>query len=235
MSLEEYSEKYMTNYGEKTGKVKSRASKQDKYSECQFSCNICKPGKLFHSRSKAARHMTAIHKINLKVYKEQYGSSLVHKTTHTCYICARVILWDKSVISSHLYDTHDKMPIEEYFNEYIDNFTEENEWLNKKTFQCKECKDNNFSTKSRVELWKHVQDNHKMTEMQYRTIHGSSFGQDFPVSHTCQVCSDKLNWESISLKPHIELKHEMTVQQYVDKYKYSYTRKLTNNQNLSKA
>jgi len=236
MSIDEYEGKYMKDYKEKPMEEKSKATKdsntigQDKFSECQFSCNICKPGKSFHSRSKAGHHMKAIHKTNLKDYKEQHGSSLVSKINHTCQICAAVGLWDRSAIGFHLRNSHDNMPIKDYFNKYIDNFTEENEWMNKISFGCKECKEEKFSSKSRLELWNHVRDNHKMNEMEYRTIHGSIYGPDSPVSHTCQVCCTKLNWESISLKPHIELKHEMTLQQYADKYRDSYTRKPQNYQ-----
>merc|ERR1740139_1898342 len=105
----------MKDYKEKMGEEKAKISNsiiaQDLFSECQFSCNICKPGKLFHSRSKAATHMKAIHKTNLKDYKEQYGSSLVYKINHICKICAAVGLWDKSAIRQHLYCSHDKSAI----------------------------------------------------------------------------------------------------------------------------
>merc|ERR1712051_788163 len=81
MSLEEYEKTYMSGYIKtENGKPNDYGGGQDKYSECQFSCNICKPEKLFNSRTKAGHHMKTAHNTNLKDYKNQYGhGSLIYK------------------------------------------------------------------------------------------------------------------------------------------------------------
>merc|ERR1719319_1671150 len=91
LSLQDYEKQYMGDYKESnlnTTKLANPNQTQDRYSECLFSCNICKPGKIFHSNRQAEYHMKSVHKTNLKDYKNTYGSSLVYKINPTCHLCA---------------------------------------------------------------------------------------------------------------------------------------------------
>ena len=49
-----------------------------------------------------------------------------------------------------------------------------------------------------------------------------NFGSVEPPVHSCQLCRLNFGWESISLKPHIEKKHNISIQEYFEKFMESY-------------
>ena len=100
--------------------------------------------------------------------------------------------------------------------------TEKIEWLNRCIFGCKVCKQ---EFQFRSEFINHIEGEHGLSQNVYRKDHGSIFKQK--EIHICQIksCGKKFIWDTLSLRAHIEKKHEMQCAEYYERFMTTYVEK----------
>ena len=100
--------------------------------------------------------------------------------------------------------------------------TEKIEWLNRCIFGCKVCKQ---EFQFRSEFITHIEVEHGLSQNVYRKDHGSIFKQK--EIHICQIksCGKKFIWDTLSLRAHIEKKHEMQCAEYYERFMTTYVEK----------
>merc|ERR1719481_1901084 len=179
MNMEEYG-KLMLNYKEVPAESVQKATRQmssvesnvDWTNECVFECKICQPTRKFNSKNKISFHVKRMHSLKMTQYNQQYGTSLLVRSWHTCQICGISILCDYFSLYQHVTKGH-KVSLNDYQEQLMSNFeVEKIEWLNKCVFGCKICKGEYVF---RSDFVAHLEEDHGMSQNAYRKDYGTFF------------------------------------------------------------
>jgi len=242
LPLHQYEKKYMSTYNKPPNIVKIKKEKGlnlETYAwtnKCVFKCALC--GDEIGSRYKFTSHIKSQHSITVKDYLNEHGKSIIHEENHSCQIesCHAFILWDKQFIYDHLYDKHEKMPLEDYEKTYMGNYVEKVKiktekvssffspdfsWASKCRFKCAIC-ETTFDSRSKFES--HIKSKHQMLVGDYTIKYGKCI--EYEEKHSCQVeeCGSTFQWDISRINHHLKLKHEnLSLEDYGNKYMSSYT------------
>jgi len=229
MTMEEYG-RLMTQYKDAPSEPVQKTTRQMSYvesnidwtNECVFECKICQPTRKFNSKNKISFHVKRMHSLKMTQYNSMYGTSLLSRSWHTCQICGISILCDYFSLYQHVTKGH-KVSLNDYQEQLMTNYDIERiEWLNRCIFGCKICKAE-FSFRS--DFTAHIETVHNMSMNAYRKDNGTVFKHK--EIHICQIksCGKKFCWETLSLKAHIEKKHEMQAIEYYERFMTNYAEK----------
>eukprot|EP00090_Calanus_glacialis_P045694 TRINITY_DN8651_c0_g1_i1.p1 TRINITY_DN8651_c0_g1~~TRINITY_DN8651_c0_g1_i1.p1 ORF type:complete len:1419 (-),score=222.67 TRINITY_DN8651_c0_g1_i1:288-4544(-) len=229
MTMEEYG-RLMTSYKDAPAEPVQKMTRQMSYvesnidwtNECVFECKLCQPTRKFNSKNKISFHVKRMHSLKMTEYNSMYGTSLLSRSWHTCQICGISILCDYFSLYQHVTKGH-KVSLNDYQDQLMTNYDAERiEWLNRCIFGCKICKAE-FSFRS--DFTSHIETVHNISMNTYRKDNGSVFKHK--EIHICQIksCGKKFCWETLSLKAHIEKKHEMQAIEYYERFMANYAEK----------
>ena len=96
------------------------------------------------------------------------------------------------------------------------------EWLNRCVFGCKICKQ---EFQFRSDFINHIESEHGISQNLYRKDHGNIYKHK--EIHICQIksCGKRFVWDTLSLRAHIEKKHEMQCDEYYGRFMTNYAEK----------
>merc|ERR1712130_860106 len=214
------------------------------YRGSNFTCIPC--SRHFTAQVSYISHINTKHGMNLREYREQFGSVEEIKQ-YMCKIpgCTRYVSWTYSGINDHL-KSHN-LTMAQYEQQYLgigaamppvvntinvseqpnlepeDFSTVVENWANGYLRECKICKRQVVgSTQS---FTNHVLEKHQITLTEYTVQHGDADSKT--LSHACHLCTSVIEHQFDSLKNHIE-SHSITVEHYYHKFIGSTNKDATN-------
>ena len=220
MTLEDYAEMHV-----KDGVVKSSAPEPlDEikgiltpknipwYDKCAYRCKSC---------------MTifwAVKDINGHIKKCNKGlaeKETVRKTIHTCRICSKRVLQERSAVESHIRSKHGTS-MSDYtvkFTPYADenpelavDTTEDNtRWFDGCEYACLLC---TFSNKTRNLIGKHMKGVHKIVN----ASEGEHYKTVAETSMDCALCSVSVMKSEPQIRAHLTKNHDMTMEEYAARF-----------------
>jgi len=229
MTMEEYG-RLMVNYKDAPAEQQQKQTRQMSYvesnidwtNECIFECKLCQPSRKFNSKNKISFHVKRMHGLKMTEYNKKYGSSLLYRSWHTCQICGISILCDYFSLYQHITKGH-KVTLNDYQEQLMSGFeTEKIEWLNRCVFGCKIC---NQDFQFRSDFINHIEAEHGISQNLYRKDKGNIYKHK--EIHICQIksCGKRFVWDTLSLRAHIEKKHEMQCDEYYGRFMTNYAEK----------
>lgn len=214
------------------------------YRGSNFTCIPC--SRHFTAQVSYISHINTKHGMNLREYREQFGSVEEIKQ-YMCKIpgCTRYVSWTYSGINDHL-KSHN-LTMAQYEQQYLgigaappqvvntinvseqpnlepeDFSTVVENWANGYLRECKICKRQVVgSTQS---FTNHVLEKHQITLTEYTVQHGVADSKT--QSHVCHLCSSVIEHQFDNLKNHIET-HSITIEHYYHKFIGSTNKDATN-------
>jgi len=214
------------------------------YRGSNFTCIPC--SRHFTAQVSYISHINTKHGMNLREYREQFGSVEEIKQ-YMCKIpgCTRYVSWTYSGINDHL-KSHN-LTMAQYEQQYLgigaappqvvntinvseqpnlepeDFSTVVENWANGYLRECKICKRQVVgSTQS---FTNHVLEKHQITLTEYTVQHGVADSKT--QCHVCHLCSSVIEHQFDNLKNHIET-HSITIEHYYHKFIGSTNKDATN-------
>jgi len=214
------------------------------YRGSKFTCIPC--NRHFTAQVSYISHINTKHGMNLREYREQFGSVEEIKQ-YMCKIpgCTRFVSWTYSGINDHL-KSHN-LTMAQYEQQYLgigvstplvlntmsvseqpnlepeDFSTVVENWANGYLRECKICKRQVVgSTQS---FTNHLLEKHQITLTEYTVQHGNADNKT--EHHTCHLCNNIIEHQFDNLKNHIET-HSITIEHYYHKFIGSTNRDATN-------
>ena len=210
--------------------------------KCKFSCKICY--KIFQGKDLLSWHLWQEHKMKEEYYNDHFNTDPIEKVTHTCMLCADVILFDSQTMKKHLQIFHNNMHINvyksEHFDEYrLNQFTDqcpdsiddsiddEYEFFVRNLYYCKICK---TILKGSRPFKEHILYKHSLNLSDYTDKNGSGILEKH--HHICQyalgkgnLCLKTIPWDEYPLSEHLSKEHKLSAKQYNSRYMLDYNNK----------
>ena len=145
---------------------------------------------------------------------------MILKKKHSLSIFS--ILCDYFSLYQHITKGH-KVTLNDYQEQLMSGFeVEKIEWLNRCVFGCKICKQ---EFQFRSDFINHIESEHGISQNLYRKDHGNIYKHK--EIHICQIksCGKRFVWDTLSLRAHIEKKHEMQCDEYYGRFMTNYAEK----------
>jgi len=248
LSLQEYEEKYMSNYKEKESSFVA-ASKPSSSSNlqnftwanrCLYKCSLCELE--FSINSAFKNHLKTKHDLLAREYGKQFGRTMAHEEKHSCQVenCNSYIWWDKDAIYFHLRDVHDKMALEEYEGKYMKNYQEKikeekSNFPNSPLLQkinpmidadvlewtagsLYKCELCQSEVAGLYQFNTHLVNQHNSEYRQYEKKYNPKEFVLFSGFHLCKICQKNIRHDYQPLKNHME-EHSITISDYINKHK----------------
>ena len=89
---------------------------------CQCYCRLCDT--TFGNTIIFWHHVTNFHNISIKDFREIHPDYMVSRVSIVCQICNRKMLHDLGKMTKHMRECHDGLPLDKYFEEYINEAPE---------------------------------------------------------------------------------------------------------------
>ena len=197
------------------------------YRGSNFTCIPCQ--RPFGAQVSYISHINSKHGMNLREYREQYGS-IEEIRQYQCKVpsCTRYVSWTYSGINDHL-KSHSlsmmeyeaqflgigvgvKEPVEQVQHMQPEDFsTVVKKWSSGSGRDCNICK--NKVLGSHDAFVTHLLERHQITESEYSSQHGEVKGQ----THVCHICQENVMHDQDSLKEHVKT-HGITIEHYYHKF-----------------
>ena len=84
---------------------------------CLYSCKICNYSTKM--RRFMVEHIKSKHSMSSSNYIQQFGTLESKAKYHSCKICQSPILQDSVTLQTHLYHSHSKMTVKDYYDKFI--------------------------------------------------------------------------------------------------------------------
>ena len=210
MPIEIYKADYLDKYCLSTN---SESVLSDWINNCQYYCKLCVT--LHIGKDHFRKHILSEHGLTMSSYTESHKSTVFAEYNHFCQVqdrdnnpCFKQVLWDSRSLTYHL-SKHNLSP-DDYKTRHMGNYLEtleaislrdKSNWFDKCTFLCRICS-KMFNSKQTIT-------HHLTVEHQSSTPEPKAL-KDMAVNfllHTCQICSENILWEELSLKNHFKSKH----------------------------
>ena len=214
------------------------------YRGSNFTCIPCQ--RQFTAQVSYISHINSKHGMNLREYREQYGS-VEEIRQYQCKVpgCTRYVSWTYSGINDHL-KSH-SLSMQQYEATYLgigvgqtaplpamptleapknikmeteDFATVVEKWSNGPGKECVLCQ--NKVPGGPVQFTTHLLERHQVTLTEYST----QYPEDGPEKHTCRVCHENIEFGN-QLKEHMKT-HGITIEHYYHKFIGSTNKDATN-------
>ena len=188
--------------------------------KCEYKCRLCPQE--FRMRRLIRIHIKRLH-MPVQAYVRKFGGLESKMVCHKCYICGANVPHDAHLLQGHIGTIH-RISLKDYYRTYVEpkrteiesQDKEKKSWMDQCEFRCALCQ-SVFTSKP--SFCQHIASDHGTNFDAYFKDFGNPLSKS--KVHSCLVCGSMVMCEAESLEAHMVKIHQLSLDQYHEKYMQS--------------
>ena len=165
---------------------------------CVYGCKMCNYSTKL--RRFMTEHIKSVHNTSASTYLNQFGTLETKAKYHNCLLCQSPILQDSVTLHTHMYHSHKKITVKEYYEKFVE----------KNTVQSKQ------TVNDLEEVQSHNSEDEKIAHPPQAA--GDAWSWANQCVYGCKICGKTFQLGN-SFYKHIKVSHAETTASYLAKYK----------------